>query len=402
MTEVAEVIIETKTTPIHTPGFISRWPVIDQNGAADLAYQFNLVESWILKRYGGNIHSEGARSVAAKAGLRYCREHDVDLKTAFAKAEGWEKNKVSTMELFDSFLERPKENYSELAIKEGYRREKRDRDILQLEKDLLRKQGTPVPEFESLLEYCDWIAEGENANSKKRRWNWDISELDTSKDIYWDLMDHYSQLIENCRNSFDPSGDWYKYIKGELDITSFKVWHLQNLGDEDISYYSMTKRWGGGARTRPNRIKYFGSLLTHSTSMDAARDIVTRRSLRPRVNYSVDLIVSPGRNAVAFIFDREMLQKTYSLEPYTEPGGGHEREIRSYEENSINFAIGFLPVTEEIFFSKGRYSEGTTAMGRETMKLWSERYRRTGNLWSDEEIKTIKEIIKKEDASPPG
>lgn len=383
-----------RETGIRVPLFISRWPAIDRERAASLAYEFDLIDKeWLKQRYK-RLDDKRARETAAIAGLLFCRNHRSNVDKAFEKAKEWEKTRPSSLELFERFLN-PSWNKNQIAIEETRRRERRDLDILHLETDLLRKRGIEVPEFSTLLEYCGWVPESTGSNQKHRKWGW--SDLHTAEEVYWDLMGHYAQIIKGARKAFDPLGDLELYLKGEKDITRWEEWDLQNMGEEDISYYSMSVRWGGGARTRSSEINFPERLVTHSTSLNAARSIVEGSYLDPRVCLSAGRVVSV-RSApeVTFIFDRQELGKVYSVRRYGE--ARHEKEVRIREQVHVGFAIGCVPTAPSFFSDYHGSGQGTTALGVESMQRWEKNFLKTGKLWSENEVEKIREIAGKHDS----
>lgn len=373
-------------TGMKVPGFIAELPAINPAAAADLSRREGLIPAWRLERLGDNY--KWIEDAHAKAGLRLCRRLKISpLIQPDQLAELL--RRPSALELFDRFKAPDIDRMRELARSETRRRELRDNDILAMEIGFLRRRGIEVPHFDTLLQYCEWLPEHMGINEQIRGWG---SEIQTARDIYWDLQKHYHQTILQARQSFDPLSDWEQYLKGELDITKYDQWYLQNMGKDDISYYSMSEHWGGGARTRPGTRAYTSALLTHSTSLGQAQDIVAEGYLEPRVCYSSGQLTVPHGNQVVFIFPKDILTSTYSVEPYTEPGGGHEAEMRSNELNSINFAIACVPIVPELFPDQHGSGEGSIAMGQSTIARWEAEFRRSGTLWSSEEEAHIREL----------
>lgn len=368
-----------KETGVRVPLFVSRWPAIDREKTAKLAIDFDLVDKeWQEQR------------ISERAGLLFCRDHGVDIDEAFKNAASWERTRPSALELFERFLN-PCWEKNQLAASEAKRREKRDLDILHLETDLLRKRGVEIPEFSSLIEYCGWIPEATGINQKYRKWGW--TNLHVADEVYWDLMEHYAQIIKGAKGAFAPLTDFEQYLKKEKDITPWDQWNLQNMGEEDITYYSMSVRRGGGARTRSGKIDSPERLVTHSTPLNSARSIVESSYFDPRVCLSVGRVVS-GKTfpEVTFIFDRQDLAKVYSIRKYGE--SSHENEVRCEEPIHVGFAISCVPLTRQLFPDYHGSSQGTIALGDETMQRWEKHYLTTGKLWDEKEIERIRAIAR--------
>lgn len=363
-----------RETGVRVPSFISQWPAVEKKTAAELARSFNLVdEQWQDQR------------TLEKAGLLFCRDHNVGVDEAYKNAASWERTRPNVLNLFDRFLN-PNWDRNQLAVSEAKRREKRDLDILRLETDLLKKRGIIIPNFSKLIEYCAWIPEITGTNQRRKEWG---GKSETADVVYWDLMDHYSQIIKGSRHAFDPLTDFELYLKGKKDICHWDEWDLQNMGKEDITYYSMSMAWGGGARTISGEIDTSERLLTHSTSLNCARSIIESSYLYPRVCLSVGRVVSVRENPeVTFIFDLKDLGKVYSVREYGE--SSHEKEVRCEEPVHIGFAIGCVPMSEELFPDTYGHYQGTTARGDKVIQRWEKHFLKTGKLWEEEEVARIR------------
>jgi len=375
-------------TGVRVPAFVSDWPAIEQELAADLALANGLInKDWLIYVYGKLDHEE-ARYSASQAGLRFCRDHNVNVQEALRQAPTWERQRLSPTGLFIRYLQ-PDWDRGQLVSSEASRRARRDMDILHLETDLLRKRGVDVPELANLTDYCRWIIADMGVNEKYERWGREFRE--DGPMIYWDVMEHYSQIIKGARYSFDPLTDFESFLHGKKDLTPFEAWDLQNLGEADITYYAMSESWGGGARTRTADITFPSRLLTHTTSLNAARSIIESSYLEPRVCLSSGRVVSVRSHPeVTFIFDRQALAQLYSVREDGE--STHENEVRSEELIHANMAIGCVPMSSALFPDTYGRSQGTQALGDLTLQRWEQNYLSTGSLWDQEEIKKIMAI----------
>lgn len=243
------------------------------------------------------------------------------------------------------------------------------------------------------MDYCTWIPESGGHNPRIREWGWHESWLQTADDVYWDLMAHYSEISEKARKAFDPLSDWELYLKGEKSSeTGPGNWSLNNMGEKgDLSWYAIMLKYDGRTLHRPSRTHMKGRLLTHTTGLYAANQIMKRGYLRPRICYSATRVISVREPVqVTFIFDREIMQRTYSIKSYQE--ASHEQEMRSHEINSIQMAIACVPTVTQIFKGIQGRGQGTVAIGEETIAQWSDRYEREQRLWTPEEEKAIRSI----------
>ncbi len=386
--QIKEVRRIERETKVRVPSFVSRWPAIDREKAADLALANDLVDKqWLVYRHGG-LDNEHVRWFAARAGVLFCRNHDVNVEGALRNVTSWERARPSSLELFERFLH-PRWNKIQLTASEVRRRKERDMDILHLEIDLLRLRGFEIPELPNLVDYCQWLLDSTGINEKYKRWGW--THRQDPQMVYWDLMGHYSQIIKGARSAFNPLTDFELYLKGRKDIQGWEDWNLQNMGKDDITYYSMSVAWGGGARTKSSEIKYPERLVTHTTSLNAARSFAESSYLDPRVCLSTGRVVSVrSYPEVTFIFDRVDLAKVYSIRQYGETE--HEKEVRCQELVNIGFAIGCVPMSRTLFPDYHGGSQGTQSFGDATIQKWEERYLKTGLLLDAGEIEMIRLI----------
>lgn len=366
---------------VSTPNFISEQPKIDPNEAADFAIKNNLMheESW------QDEEENYMRRYASLRGLQYCRVRNISLEQAQSKIEI--EAPLSKKDLYERFSpEKEKETREQTTYLEQQRRLKRDNEILKFEKSLLEKRGIQVAsDMTDLISYCKYFSDQRN-----REFDEDCSP----EDIYWNLMAHYGKLIEGAERGFDPLGEWRAHLEGKINVAKYKYWDIQNIGDKDFSYYDYVQTYG--SYNLPTNIDYKSGLLFHATSLDVANNSVRNGSLHPKVCMSAGQTLS-NRYAVAFIFDKQTIQDNYSARPYVESYGNHEREIRSYEQISLDFCIGCVPVTKEIF--PDEYLESfyypEQPIGRITSDKWEENLRTTGELWTEEDREKIKREIKR-------
>lgn len=383
---------ETESRFEYVPKFVKAVPIIDRDFAIYVGRERGQEK---LKRVRLDRYDQARQEqFLAEVGLEYIREHNISSEADLEQMVSGSEPKL--MDLFNLFRPENMSQRQQLALDENHRRKQRDQDILQTEKVLLSRRGIKVPNFVSLLDYCAWIPEATGVNPKVRQWGWDERHLHNGYDVYWDLMDHYDQIMRKVGKSLNPQQDWMDYLDGKLDLIDSDSWDLHNMGDEDVSYFSMSVRWGGGARTRPDRLDYPSRLLTHTTSWSSLKRIYKENYLNPRVCYSADRVIQVNvrNNPITLIFDRQELEAAYVLRPYTEPGGSHEHEIRSNETNHIGFCIGMVPTTTRLFPDIQGAEAGTVARGEAVITRWSQQYEATGNLWTTEQEALIeKEII---------
>lgn len=382
-------------TGVYVPRFLVDLPPVDKGLAIRVAEAKTLPAIGdLLNRFKhlGGPPQDLLEKVKAESGLRYIRS--TGLMSEMELLNTQEEREYSSLELFEYFKNPKVKEHDFLTEQELKRRIARDDDILRMELALLRRRGIEAPQFDSLLEYCEWIPEGTGYNEKVRKWSSRVNYTQTAEQVYWDLMGFYEQIFRQAQTSFDPLKDWQDYINGYLDLTHMDSWHLQNVGREDISYFAMSVRWGGGARERPSLITYPGRLLTHSTSLKAANSIMRQKFLRPRICYSANRVVVGAGDKVVFLFDRKRIADTYSIGSYTEPGGEHEHEVRSNEINHIGFCIGCVPASSLLFPDYQGRGEGTTSRGEEVIAKWSKRYVEEGRLWTTEEEQGIREVAR--------
>lgn len=371
-----------RDTDIPTPSFISELTPIDREKAAAFG-----IKHKIHPYVRPGEKQDFIDYWASKATLQYCRIRHQTLEQAESTIDT--DPSYTTEELVGMFTpERYEAKRESLVLQEKLRREKRDSDIFKLEMALLNKRDIRLKSHpNSLSEYCDVLAR----ETKKKHNKYEGEE------IYWDLMEHYSGVINGAEQGFNPLEEWKQYLEGTLDITDMEAWDIQNVGDNDLSYYDMTRKWSA-PRTRPNRIDYDSSLLFHTTTLEAANNIVRSGYLHPRVCYSAGQILYGRRAEVAFVFKKSDITDTYSALPYIESFGTHEREIRSNEQNSIDFCLGCVPVDKELFpdiyEEEGWYYPEHPA-GRIASAQWEKNLQETGQIWNDEDRDRIHSVLKK-------
>lgn len=382
---------------VHTPRFISDLPAIDPDGALELALTLLPMQIAGMPRRNRE-DPESLRYWGARLGLKYCRNHQLTLEEAFVLAEQEPQVQLTQLELFDLFAHRDEYQTQLLIQQEQQRRTKRDKDILQLEIDLLARRGIPTPQFANLLEYCAWIPEWSGYN----KWAKDNhAAIQTGDVIYWDMMEHYAQILHNSQyNSFNPQNEWQQYIEGTLDITDINSWSLQNMGNEDVTYLAMAQRWHQPAKARqtPHINKHYtGKLLTHTTSYNQAQNILESSFLFPKVCYSVNLVIVPNPldEKITLLFDREEIESNYSVFPYIESGSSHEQEVRSNEKTALGFCIGMVPQSQRVFTEIEHYGQGTRSLGRAMVEKWDQQYQETGQLWTNTELENLRSIAQK-------
>ena len=98
---------------------------------------------------------------------------------------------------------------------------------------------------------------------------------------------------------------------------------------------------------------------------------------------------------VAFVFDKKTIQGTYTALPMVEPLTGHENEVRTYEQVDPRLALALVPVTPELFPSFQGNAYGKMTVGAIEMKIMQERYKETGELFSDAEKIIINQLLER-------
>lgn len=380
------VSIEEKSG-VRVPDFVKKVEPIDSAEAIKISKDFNL---------GYREDRDWYNQIL---GIELCRR----LETTPEKLYNLPKEIFATptvSEIVQRLSDRPLPNINERITQEKRIQEARNFDLLKLECDLLKKRGIEVPTFVTLEEYAEWIGEFDGSNSKYREWNGKnyAFQIPHAKAVIWDLLDHYKQFFEGARRSADPLSDWERHFSGVTPLTDFDSWHVQNIGKEDISYYSMRQRWGRGTRTRPNHSSYDDELITHTTSVATAKDILLENKLNGgRNNFSAGRVVASGMKGryVTFVFPRKLIESTYNLQPYAEPMDYNEREMRAYEPISLDFCIGVVPTVTEIFPDFHGHTTGNDLYGDATIKRWGEYFKTTGKLLSPDEQRKIQEIANK-------
>lgn len=371
---------------VIVPSFVYKHPAIDPQEAAQLAIDLNIVG------FDPSRGKDRYQFYAEKKGLYICRMFGVDINGAYNLSA----NKLTLRtpaQLIDLFPSG--KNIDQVSAAEQQRREDYQAELLQLETDLLRKRGVKIPGYESLLEYCASIPESTGYLAEELSRNWGIPPyIPTPHQVLWDLQEHYSQFVQNALQVFDPLADWELYLKGEKVLASWEGWNLQNLGDEGYDYFSMTSRWGRGTRIRASRVSYSDALLTHTTNLHAANEIIELGFLqRYRVNFSAGRIVgNQDTDKIIFIFPREAIENNYLLFPYSEES--IEKEIRSFEPISMDFCLAAVPASPDLFPDVQGKSTGRIVFGDRTLKRWGAHYLRTGKLWTDTEKEKIRTITK--------
>src|SRR3989344_584356 len=313
-------------TGVRIPSFISQWEPIDPEEAASVALELELGDIKLFQKRYGSPDDSRVRQASQEYGVKFCRNNSVTVAEAFALGKDAAHAAPSPLELFEQFLAIDHDQMRQISLKEIERRNKRDTEILYLETDLLRMKGIEVPEFDNLLEYCAWTTA---THAKNSIWlDFDATEEELQHDptdVYWDLLGYYSDIMEAARNSCDPLRDWESHLRGEKNIKHYTEWDLsdyENSEDNEITHFGASALYDGMLGSQPSTDSPAGNLLTHTTDVENARPILARGSLTPRICYSVNNVVHPGYyyengplRHVTFIFNRKMLESTYSIKP---------------------------------------------------------------------------------------
>lgn len=193
-------------TGIRVPYFVKDHPPINPAEAAKMMFDLHIYDAFLL----GFQDPQRRQFLAELEGLKFCRRNGVRPNEAYKLSEEKLIPK-SASDILDRFFNGSTLNLEEVKRREKERIDKRNKAILQLETDLLRRRGIKVPSFRSLLEYCAWVPEVTGYNERIRGWAKDkpsrLKDLPEPADVYWDLLQHYYQIVEGADKSFDPLKD---------------------------------------------------------------------------------------------------------------------------------------------------------------------------------------------------
>ncbi len=223
-------------------------------------------------------------------------------------------------------------SFTNVLENEKFRIAERDKELLALELSWIANQsGLTTPSFYSLDEYCHWL-------SPKH------PEI-----VKWDLLRHYA---------------------------------AQN----DAAYLPVFKRNNVTIR-KPYHHDYQDRLLTHSLAYEYWLQAEESGFLpgRPQVCFSSGQAVFKGDvfdgfDSMTVIFDRQVLEQVYILQPYSDHDVEWEREIRAHEPISLGLALGWIPTEDFLRSDLNHWGQLTCVCGKKMMADLESDYLKTGIL----------------------
>lgn len=382
-------------TGVRVPGFIADLPTFTRQQTQAIAEKLNLLrDNHVFQSSDHKMSQSRKERMLQWEGLQFVRQHGYSPEQALRLEQYDPPPSLNKRELFELFLN-PPWNREEILEAEQKRILARNADILQLETDLLKKRGIEVPSLESLMHYCAWLLEYQQVNQQYQAYGWSYRE--TPDMIYWDMMEHYSVIFRTINKMYDPLGDFEAYATGDLTYSDLlQKWELTNMGEDDITYFSMSEKWGGGAREKSDDPTDTGQLLTHTTGINQLNSILAENALKPRVCLSQGRVVSSagslGLEGMTLFFDLRELRQVYSLRGVNE--AEFEKELRCYETIDPRLALTCIPVLDAFYRDYHGSGQGNTAMGEEKVSRWSEQYYLTGSVLTEAEIADFRQGLK--------
>ncbi len=214
---------------------------------------------------------------------------------------------------------------------EKFRISVRDTRLLKTELDWITSHsGLRVPSFQSLDEYCRWL-------SPKK-----------PNVVKWDLLRH-------------------------------------NASEEATAYLPIYQE-NKGTISKPHSMDYSDRLLAHSLTGEYWHQANERGFLpgHPMVCFSSGQVVFKGSAidgmySMTIIFDRQILEKVYTLQSYSDHEVEWEREVRAYEPINLDLALDHIP-TEKFLREFNHWGQLTSVCGKQTMADLEKHYLNTGVL----------------------
>lgn len=382
-------------TGVRVPGFIANLPTFTPQQTQAVAEKLNLLrDNHVFQSSTPNMSQSRKERMMQWKGLQFVRQHRYSPEQVLQLEQYDPPPSLNKRELFELFLN-PPWNREEVLEAERQRILARNADILRLETDLLRKRGVEVPDLESLLDYCAWLLEYQQVNQRYQTYGWSFRQ--TPDMIYWDMMKHYSIIFQAISKTYDPLGDFEAYTTGDLTYSDLlQKWELMNMGEEDITYFSMAKKWGGGAKEKSGDPTDAGQLLTHTTGIKQLNSILAKNVMNSRVCFSQGRVVtsagSLGLEDMTLFFDLRELRRIYSLRRVIE--AEFEKELRCYESIDPRLALACIPVLDASYTDYHGSGQGNTAMGEEKITRWSEQYYQNGGMLTETEIADFRQGLK--------
>lgn len=146
----------------------------------------------------------------ARRGLRFCRGRNIDAQTALAEyreeAAGLPKTRE---ELVRYFYHTTRADVDSAGTKFTTNRQKLEKDLFQVEANVLRACGTPLPDtITDLDSYFRWIAQNDNEPFSEP---YDPTQNDLAA-MKFEFFRKYAFVISMPSKSFDPAEAWDTYI----------------------------------------------------------------------------------------------------------------------------------------------------------------------------------------------
>lgn len=360
-----------KETGIPVPEFIRNLPRILPSEAANLVVTHEI----------GMVYDDEYAYLNAKNGLSFCRAYGVSVQEAMPDFESIVKIKTP-VELFDQINNRTPEEVLATIEEEKERRAQHNEDIAHTEIALIKKELGLEIEAQNMDELIAWL---------KETFQLDIDD----RSMRMGIVEHYLDLTREAAGSFDPAYEWMEHHRGNLNLgdqwycgydngVSFAT-RIQERGKP--SSYTTTEDW------HPEKL-----LVTHSSQLGMLTKIDRQEELgglnAQRVCLSAGRAVGTRLTTFLLIFPRQAIEQLYDTYPVAELNCAHENEIRTREAINPKLAIGFVPLTEDVFPDVQHGIKGSTARGEQVLDRWQERYQREGRLFSDEEQTELREITK--------
>lgn len=224
------------------------------------------------------------------------------------------------------------ETFAATIEREKARIAKRDKEYLSIELDwLITQPGLSIPPCKKLDDYCYWLSP---------------EKPDVVK---WDLLRHYAS-----EKNTTPYFPVYQTNKG----TIFKPNH-RDYNDRLITHTLPVVYW--------NSVKKEGFLPGHPMVCFASGQVVFTGS-------AID-----GMYSITVIFDRRVLERVYTLLPYTDHETEWEREVRAYEPICLDLALDCIP-TSEFIHELSHWGQLTCVCGKQTMANLEKQFLETGRF----------------------
>ena len=223
------------------------------------------------------------------------------------------------------------ESFTAVIESEKFRISTRDAQLLKTELDWITTQsGLSMLSFRSLDEYCRWLSPKD------------------PKTVKWDLLRHHAS---GEATAYLPI---YQKNKGTISKP-----HHKDYGDRLLAHSLTWEYW--------LQAKEKGFLPGHPMVCFSSGQVVFKGS-------AID-----GMYSMTVIFDRQALEKVYTLQPYSDHEVEWEREVRAQEPINLGLALGYIP-TEKFILELNHWGQLTSVCGKRTMADLERHYLSTGRL----------------------